>query len=145
MPPRSVPFRRFELSASPRLFRLEVALHGCAAVAALANPLAFQYRALLVLAVAASLVRYLRRHREPPEVAALQVGTDGGWLLLLRDGREQPVELSASSISSPLLVWLAWTEPRGRAGLLILPDSLPGDQYRELRVSLRIAAVRAGG
>lgn len=119
-------------------------MHASAVAAVLFSPLPTECRGLLVGLVLAGLTRHLRRLREPPDVAALRVGRDGRWSLLWRDGREQPVTWADATLSSPLMVWLAWTDASGWRRLLVLPDSLPDQQYRALRVSLRITAAQGG-
>ncbi|NJD05014.1 MAG: hypothetical protein FIA97_00760 [Methylococcaceae bacterium] len=122
------------------LAQLQLGLHGCAAVAALGNSLALESRVVLIVLVLISLALELRRHGAPPRIAAIHVARDGAWRLITAEGREHSVALAACSVSSPWLVWLAWSGSKGRRRLLIFPDSLSTDQFRQLRVALRIAS-----
>jgi len=141
--PRSVPARRFELQASDTLRRLRWALHLLATAAALLNPLPLPLRLALAGAVVAAGFAASAAGRDRPRLETLLVRSDGRWVAVPPDGGEFPVEVLGCSLSSPLLVWLVWQSESGRGRMLILPDNLPPSQFRELRVSLRIAAARA--
>jgi hypothetical protein len=133
-------FHRFELKSSRLLAKLQICLHGCGAMAVVVSSLPTQTRVALIALVLISLVLELLRHRKAASVSAIQVGRDGHWSMLMADGEVYSIRLVADTISSPWLVWLAWAGTTRERRLLIFPDSLPVDQFRQLRVALRIAA-----
>lgn len=69
---------------------------------------------------------------------ALRLGADGGLQGLDDAGTWHPLEVQGDSFVSPALVVLRYGVGAGRArALTLLPDSLPPEDWRRLRVSIR--------
>lgn len=113
-------------------------LHGLAAVAVLIADLPPLWQAGLLLALGGSLLWHARQ-TTPPLVlrgkadGSLERRSDDTWLR---------VELSASSTVLPRLTVLHIKEQGSRRHLVILPDSLPAEDFRRLRVWLRWLGVK---
>jgi hypothetical protein len=99
-------------------------------------------RLAISMAAAVSLAEALRRaalRSAPSAVVRLELGTEGRVLLTRRDGGVREARLSRSSFLSPWLAILVLTTGRLRpaTSVVLLPDSLPPDDFRRLRVWLR--------
>jgi hypothetical protein len=104
---------------------------------ACATPLAPETRALAACAIAWSALRALRAFARP---VSLRVDGEGAIVV---DGVAGNVV--AGSFVAPWLTALRW-RPAGAwrdRGLLVLPDMLGADDFRRLRVLLRLAPPRA--
>lgn len=115
--------------------------HGLAMVACLFNALPFALRMLGFSAVAFSVMQSLKQNRQTSRLIELSYSDSGGWTIV--DGIAcLPIDLSASTISTAWIIVLHY-RPRqqSKKTLLILHDSVSTEEYRLLRVSLRIAAV----
>lgn len=74
--------------------------------------------------------------------ARLARETDGSWLWHRDDGSVVPVRLLPDTVLTPWLVVLHVREEGGRRhSLALLGDSLPAEQFRALRVALRLERV----
>jgi len=117
-------------------------LHLLAAAAVLLAYLAVWVQAVLLIAVAASLGLHLR----PRPSLEIRCEADGR-LLLQKDGDWQVASLQPATMVTPWLSALQFRlgESRRTRTLAILPDSLPADDFRRLRVWLKWKAHVAGG
>lgn len=84
----------------------------------------------------AALLISAARHRRAPPVRMLRCGRDGA--LHVRDGDDwQPLTLLPSTTVLPALTVLHVRDGRRRRAIVILADSLPPEDFRQLRVWLR--------
>lgn len=113
-------------------------LHLLAAVAVLLADLPPPWQAAAIVALGASLLSHWRR-TAPPLVLR---GKADGTLELRRDGEWLPVELAASSTVLPVLTVLHLKTGESRRHVVVLPDSLPPEDFRRLRVWLRWLGVK---
>jgi toxin CptA len=135
---------RIRLSPSPTLAALLVAMHAAAAACALAY-LPGWWAAALTAALVASLAFHLRRDallRARDAVVELAVGDAGRCELGTRGGEVLEGRVLGSSVVSPLLIVVNVGLDAGRAhkSVVVMPDSAPAEDLRELRVWLRYRA-----
>jgi toxin CptA len=131
---------------SSRLASLLLAIHTAAAAVAVALPLVWPWRALLLAAVLLSGV-YMAAgpvlRRLPWSVREAVWQPDGAWTLTLGSGEEIEGRLLASSYVSTALVVLNFRCSGWRpCSLVLFPDGLEPDVLRRLRVRLRLAGGR---
>jgi hypothetical protein len=134
---------RFELKPSRLFFRLAVVAHVLALAACLFNALGFGLRLSMFVAVAANLFYTLKRNLRADRIVELDYSDAGGWTLC-NGGEVLPISLSASTISTSWIVMLHY-RIQGRRGLQTLPifrDAVAAEDYRRLKVALRIGAIR---
>ncbi len=93
----------------------------------------------LRLALAAMVLGLgVRARRRAAALPALRIGADGGLQGLDDAGEWQALAVQDESFVSPALVVVRYRVGTGRMqALTLLPDSLPPDDWRRLRVSLR--------
>lgn len=131
------PTYRFDLQPSILRQRWSLLLHGAAAAACLFNPLSWWIKAALCALVMGGFRLDLKR-RAKPAVSTLRVGADGRWFATdAASGESGPIEIGADTCVSTWIVALQWRGGGRERWLAIFPDSLPEDQFRQLRVALR--------
>lgn len=96
---------------------------------------------LFCVLIAASAARIYLRHvslNHARAVVRLIWSRQGQWRLVSADGAEHTAELQTDSYVHPWLVILNFTlQPKGRASVVLFPDSLHDEDFRRLRVRLR--------
>ncbi|MCB1736599.1 MAG: hypothetical protein KDI42_00585 [Gammaproteobacteria bacterium] len=79
-------------------------------------------------------------HQGPGAVRALYWDADGSWRLLDSNGNEHPVLRRGEFLRTPWLVLLNFRAvSKARFAVLIPRDALPADDFRRLRLRLRVA------
>ena len=131
---------RIEAGPSRRLAVFLVTAHAAALLVCLLLPLALQWRLLLAVAIAASLVDTLRTHAwrvSPRAVVAADVLPGRPWVLHRHNGTEVPARLLGSSFVHPRLLVLNFRSGRFmRCNLVLAEDAADADLLRQLRVRL---------
>lgn len=113
-----------------------------ALVGGLSAGLSVPVRVVLVIAIIASGIFHLRkiaqdRTRKRPLIV---YGEQDGWSFRIGESAPVKAELLSSSVSSRWLTVLHFRTPESRfQSFLILPDSLNAENYRRLRMILKIA------
>lgn len=130
------------LRPSQRLARWLLLGNASAATSVLIVAIPWWLKIVLVLAVALSWGYSLAQqawHLLPYSIVALQADREGGLVVKTRDGRELTVQvLPASSVAAFLTIIVFKPFEGGRTqAVLILPDSLPPELFRQLRVWLK--------
>lgn len=130
------------LLPSRRLAALLTAMHLLAVLPLALAPLDTVLRLALSLALVLSLLYYGYRHglrRSGAAVDSLHLAADGTFSVRLRQGDWQPVEVRGSSFVQPWLtvLHLGLAGQRRGLALVLLPDMLPREDFRRLRVWLR--------
>lgn len=130
------------LLPSRLLAALLTAMHLLAVLPVVLVPLDAVLRLMLALALVCSLLYYGYRHGLPQSGAAvdgLHLAADGTFSVHLRQGDWQPVEVRGSSFVQPWLtvLHLDLAGRRRCLALVVLPDMLPREDFRRLRVWLR--------
>ncbi|HZI85142.1 MAG TPA: protein YgfX [Casimicrobiaceae bacterium] len=102
------------------------------------------YRALAIVAMGAQGIHTLRTwafRSTRPAVVGIEVSTDGGVALIDRRGiRRQGSVRPASYVGTWLVTLVARVDgERWSRAIAILPDMVPAEEMRRLRVMLRIA------
>ena len=125
-----------------RWFMLFMAMtHGGAAASLITAGLAWWLDVPLCALLAASAYFIHLRHislTHARAVVRLTWTRHGDWRLVTADGMEQGADLLGDSYVHPWLVVLNFSLPRrGRASVVLFPDSLHADDFRRLRVRLR--------
>ncbi len=125
-----------DLLPSRMLLALLVAAHLLAATLAGSLVRPWWAAAVVLLAVAGSLAYECWRVLTP-RIDALGIGANGESMV--RQGEWVAVDVSGDSLVTPLLSVLRIKRPGQRfaQGLLLLPDMLDEQQYRQLRVWLK--------
>lgn len=139
---KSGPTFRFDFQDSLISKRLIGLLHGFALLACLANSLGPCTKVVLVAGTLSSLWLNFKYRPRFSAIRGIRVGADGQWTLFdTEEGPAYAVDILRHTIASPLLVVLRWRRGGRQGSFVVFPDSLPGDQFRELRVALRIANI----
>jgi hypothetical protein len=134
---------RLELKPSRLYSRLIVIAHLLALAACLFNALPLALRSLGFAAVMLNLFHALQQNRRVCRLIEFHYSDAGGWNLC-SDGKSLAISLSASTISTSWIVLLHY-RIEGRRGLQTLPifcDAVAAEDYRQLKVALRVAALR---
>lgn len=120
---------------------MTVCVHALAAAACLFNALPIILREIGFALVAISLLQTLILNRRAFRSIELHYSDAGGWTM--RSGEELlPVELSISTVSTSWAVVLHYRFPlQNKQTLLIFHDSVAAEEYRKLKVALRIALI----
>ena len=133
----------------PRRSRLAllavVATHGAAAALLVALPLAPHWRIGGLGVIVAACALALQRLAGTGAPALLRVGIDRRIGVTTRGGQTCSGEILADSCVGERLTTIVWRPDGARRArtLLVLPDTLPADDFRRLRVALRYG--RAAG
>jgi hypothetical protein len=146
----SSPRLRLELRPSRRLRRLLAgsfaATGGCVACL----PLPWAIRLVLMLAVLLVALRAHRRTLGRGLPALVHLGTDRQLTVTGQDGRSTSGIVQTDSYVGSRLTIVAWRADaqagsgrRGRDALLVVPDMLPPEEFRQLRVLLRYGRAQA--
>ena len=138
-----MPILKISLRPSRILTAILVAAHGgaIAVVALVAMPLWLKLMAIAALAV--SLVAAVRRAAlllAPGSVVAIEIGLDDSLSIQTRRGsRIGECEVLASTYVAGFLAIINLREPETRAvrHVIVLTDSIDGEDFRRLRVWLR--------
>lgn len=127
----------------PRLSRRAVALivatHAMTAALLMWLPLSLGLRLAGSVAIASGCAVALRNIVGRASPASLQVGIDRRIRVITRNGREREGEVLADSYVGSRLTTIVW-RPEGAwvaRTILILADTLPADDFRQLRIVLR--------
>lgn len=136
---RSAPPLTLTLKLSRRLAWALSVGYGLAAVACIANPLAWWLRALALMAVSIGAVISFRQHiGAASRITQLRISETGEWTLWTAGGDEAFLTLSPSSIVTPWLILLHFRDENRRfRAVTVMPDSLEADGFRRLTVRLR--------
>jgi hypothetical protein len=107
-------------------------------------PGAAALRAAAVVAIGSHAVRTLRSwalRTTPAAVVGIEVSADGRAVLIERDGRRREGRVQPASYVGQWLTTLVVRPDGARVSraIAILPDMLPADDLRQLRVLLRVA------
>lgn len=133
--------QHFTFRPSRYLAAILIVAHGAAGLALLLVPaslwLAFPAMCLLL----ASFAYHLRRHawlRASSACIALRFEAEGVQLMM-GNGAQLEGEISADSFVTPMLTIINVLVPaqRARCSIVILPDSMGREAFRQLRVRLR--------
>ncbi|MGR8933650.1 MAG: protein YgfX [Gammaproteobacteria bacterium] len=121
--------------------RLIVSVHAIAAVACWLNALPVAAREIGLILIGVSLLQTLRAMGRVLYPVELRYSDVGGWVM--QDGENfLPIELSVSSVSVSWIVLLRYRfHQQNWRSLLIFRDSLEAEEYRQLKVALRIAVI----
>jgi len=124
------------LRRSHVLLVLTVVLHGLAAASLAVLPWPLSLRGLLLVTLASELWRPIRR---PSRVVGLRLAASGELSFQFANGEQAVVRVQPDSVVfSQLLVLRVRDGESGRLQTLaLLPDSMPSEQFRELRLWLR--------
>lgn len=103
-------------------------------------PIAISAAGVAVLSL--SLGFYLRRTawlRSPQSIVAMEIGNEGKFAFQTRNGSWHAARLRQSSFVSPWLTILNLNPENTRwtRNVVIMPDSLRNDEFRQLRIWLR--------
>ncbi|MET0026244.1 MAG: protein YgfX [Candidatus Thiodiazotropha sp.] len=95
--------------------------------------------AILALLLFSGVFSYRRSKMVSPHRVVRVTLTASGWCrLVMENGRQRKARLRGDSFVSPWVIVLRFDLPqrRGRPGLVVFRDALPGDQLRRLRIIL---------
>ena len=120
-------------------------VHALSFLAAWLNPLPVWLRSLIALGVLLSLWLNVRRSRAETEIIGLRIKPDVAWDLHTREGPIIEASLLGSSLVNPWFVLLHFRAEKKRYSLLICRDSLNAEEFRRLRVTLRVVGRENSG
>lgn len=112
--------------------------YGLAALASIANSLAWWLRALALATILTGAAMAWQRLWRIPPVTQLRIGETGAWKLWTATGDEIPADILPSTIVVPWLILLHFRDENRRFHAVpLMPDSLETDGFRRLTVRLR--------
>lgn len=133
--------RKYNLKPSAYLAIALIAPHGIAMAALLSLTLPFWAHGLLILLLLTSLLYYLRHNAwlSAPSSAISVLLDEDRIVLIQRSGTQIVGKLSSNSLISPLLTVLNLLPQNSHraCSVVILPDSLDAEDFRQLRVCLK--------
>ena len=121
------------LKSSQRLLVIQSLAHLVAAGAVLAANLPTWLAAVCLLLVGASLARV----RRPLQVSSLVLGGDGTIEIVGADGTASEAVVHPHTLVLSFLVVLLYSQQGRLRSLTLLGDSLPDEDFRQLRLWLR--------
>ncbi|MGH8551183.1 MAG: protein YgfX [Methylococcales bacterium] len=133
---------RISADPSRRVLGFLIAAHLLGLIGSLAAGLPTPVRAALALAVVCSGFFHFRKYRlNRSEARPLIVyGEQDGWSFQIGAGPRVHAELLASSVATRWITILHFrTMEKGFQTFLIVPDSLDSEDYRRLRMILKIS------
>ena len=145
---RQVPTLRIALRPSRMLIAMLATAHLAAVAAAAVSHPGTLLKLALCAALAVNGCWTLRRHgllKAAASIVALEIRGESDCLAQMRDQRWIECRVLASSYVTPLLVvlHLRCRGHRFARHVVILPDSMPAETFRRLRVRLRWSNVDA--
>jgi hypothetical protein len=120
---------------------LLTAAHLLASVGTLAAGVPTPVQGTLCVAIIASWIFHLRRYRceHTENRAVIMYGEQEGWRVRIGEGSEIHAKLLGSSVSTRWITILHFRTGQKRfQSFVIFPDSLDAEDYRRLRMILRI-------
>ena len=127
------------LKTSRRLLVIQSLAHLVSAVAVLAGNLPAWLAAVLLLLVGASLARMRRR----PPFASMALGGDGNFEIVGADGTASEAVPHPHTLVLSFMVVLLYRQEGRLRSMTLLGDSLPEEDFRQLRLWLRWRATAA--
>ena len=132
----------FKIKSSSLLIKCLVVLHVMAVFAAIFNTLELSYKIIIIALVIISLWRYVKR-----EVAAkafsIRFSSISGWEVAMLDDSFDAIEILPTTVITPYLIVLNFKMPdKQKHIVLIVKDALTDNEYRQLKVQLRISGLQ---
>ena len=129
------PIAPLTLSIKPsrRLLLVQLLAHAVAAGAVLASAIPPWLAAVLLLLVGASLARA----RRAVAASGLLLRGDGGLEIVSADGTASATEIHAHTLVLSFLVVLLYRQQGRLCSLTLLGDSMPAEDFRQMRLWLR--------
>lgn len=140
LPPKSAPCPYLAPKPSRAFRSYLLGIHALSLLAASLNPLPLWVRTVLCLSVLLSLSLSLRRK---PQITGFMPKPDGSWRLDTADNVEIEAVLLPSSLFNAGFALLHFQAETRRYALLVCRDSLEAEDFRQLRVAMRVAGGRA--
>lgn len=139
-----------ELKPSKILLVANTALHGGAAMAVWVLPLLLHWRIFAIAFICATCCYYGWQYcllRNGSSIVRIVWDSDDNWELIRRDGQsEDGLLLGDSTVYARFAVINFFTGPRWRRrSVLLTPDCVDPEQFRQLRVRLNIANPQTDG
>jgi len=118
---------------------LIIIVHGLALTAAAASEVTFLIKLSLFLALAISLQNMLRKYFISPDNCILSYSEHFGWRLGVGDQLQQ-VKIMPSTVITNMATILLYKQQNGvKRAMLVFNDALSPEQYRQLKVTLKIS------
>lgn len=99
-------------------------------------------KVLVTLLILLSMLHSLRKHafRAMPDVVSNLVWEEGDdWVITLKNGTEHTAQMTTDGFISPWMTVLNFIdEAKRKRSVVLLPDSVTQDSFRQLRVRLRV-------
>ncbi len=132
----------FKIKPSSTLIKCLVALHVMAVFAAILNTLALSYKVIIIALVLISLWRYLK-WGVAAKAFSIRFSSILGWEVAMLDDSFNAVEILPKTVITPYLIVLNFKMPdKQKHIVLIVKDALTDDEYRQLKVQLRISGLQ---
>ena len=114
-------------------------LHALAIIACIANTLPVVIKIIIIGAVFSSFWFYWKRYMTKPDPYTLLHSEARGWELMDAKQQVNPVSIAGSSVTTPIIT-LLHLQHKGRLKkiMIIVRDSVSAEDYRQLRVRLKI-------
>lgn len=132
----------FKIKSSSVLIKCLVALHVMAVFAAIFNTLTLSYKTVIIALVLISLWRYMKREMAA-KAFSIRFSSISGWEVAMLDDSFNAVEILPATVITPYLIVLNFKMPdKQKHIVLIVKDALTDDEYRQLKVQLRISGLQ---
>lgn len=131
--------RTFKINKSPLLKNWLAVIHIIAIVVAFFNALTLTYRLIIIFSIVISFIFYLKRLKN---VYWIRYSSLSGWELSYAENVYFPIEILPSTVLTTYLIVLHFKQlNKQKQTILIFKDSLIGDDYRKLKVELKISGL----
>ncbi len=115
-------------------------MHGLALIAGIVNSLPFMVKATIFLFVCLSLWLNLKRFALDSKNLTIKFSEASGWQLGSETEGFSAIHLEGSTVSTPFFIILhAKRNKEPDKAILIVKDSVTAEDFRKLRVSLKIS------
>ncbi len=119
-------------------------MHGLAIFIVAITVIPFISQVILIILILFSLIFYLKREKGV-KVFTLRYSTAFGWEITNSENQFQLIEILPTTVLSPYLVFLHYkinnNNKKKKFHVLITKDRLSNDDFRKLRVELRISGL----
>lgn len=117
-------------------------MHIVAVIAAILNTLVLSYKIIIIALVVLSLWRNIMREMAA-KAFSIRFNTISGWEVAMLDDDFNAVEILPATVITPNLIVLNYKMlDKEKHIILIVKDALTDDEFRRLKVQLRISGLQ---
>lgn len=139
---KSAPSQTFIIKPSSLLLKWLVLMHLLAILTTLICALSFSYQAIIIILILGSLWFYAQQGLKKHEIA-IRYSSAFGWEIAVLEHNFFSIEILPSTVITAYLIILHYkTHKKYTQTSLIIKDTLNEDEFRKLKVLLRITGTK---